>query len=313
MQDGLITQMEALREEIEKERDKNLFRLLKNLKFAIDNEDGEETSGSESEDDNDDKKEGDLAVVALLCMIINIECQLIQSGYKEYRKPMKKDITDLMNLVQSLEYDWRLSNDVISDALDLLCTICEGYETILKKNSDHYIPERKREKREVTPEMYFLFTGVAKFYANTYRVEQEYRVLDGLCTYSRKKNNVNAHKELVARVFGIIGDGAPELICRIAGMDSHKFEDDFTAYAGDFYWFYGCCLQKLQKLREAGTYFEKCYRVRKYLYGENSWYTAIAQREKAAIDYTFFNVEQAGKYLLEFIENIENNENGIYV
>ncbi|WP_073113249.1 CHAT domain-containing protein [Hespellia stercorisuis] len=304
MQSELITQLERLRGDVQKEKENGLSQLIMSVAALLDDDIANE---NQRKDNSNKRDEHNLRILSLTCLIVEIEGQLLQSGYDEHALSLKEDLTTVVELVQKCEYKWEMSKNVISDTIDLLCAVGWKNERILMGYLPKYISKSKRDQSKITPGMYFLFTNVATTLIEINENEKACQVLENLCTFSRRRNNINLHRELIVKVFSILGDSEPDIICKIGGIDSHIFDGEYTEYAGDFYWLYACCLEENLNRSMAGIFFYKCYLVRKYLYGEKNWYTAIAQRENAFLDFSATDNQVSRQNLLEFIEKVEHN------
>ncbi len=84
--------------------------------------------------------------------------------------------------------------------------------------------------------------STAAYMQNIGKNGEAVKVLEALCTYSRKRGNKN-HKEVIFRAISQMGGDSPEAICRIGDAEQQLFAGDTSLYAGDFYWFYGDSLQ----------------------------------------------------------------------
>ena len=299
MVDKLIDKIKELQANIEKEKEDELTCLLVSLAASMDDKD--DLSADEKRSDYN------LAILAWLCLKIDLECQALQKGYSDIESALRSDIDEVFSYVQKCEYEWELSRNVISDAIDLLLSIGTIHERDLQAYSSRYITKSMRDQKEISEDMYYLFTSVTRQLVSVGEKKKAYHLIEQLCWLSRIRNDEDIHKQLVVHALSVIFDNASSEICRIASIEEKNFAEDHSEYASDFYWFYACSLLKEENASTASIYFEHCYSLRKEIYGEQHWLTALAKRNTALIDYTAQKSSASRDDLLEFVLSVENN------
>ena len=86
---------------------------------------------------------------------------------------------------------------VRSDAYDLLKSIClEEDREMIQQNYNWNLPWKAAVG--IPQEMFFLFMSTAAYMQNIGKNGEAVKVLEALCTYSRKRGNKN-HKEVIFR------------------------------------------------------------------------------------------------------------------
>lgn len=305
MQNKLQNQIKQLREEIEKENNEDFDRVMTDILFC---DDPELKSDNEENDDSDAEDSHNAKMLALLCLVVDAEFQLLEAGVKAGTENLRDDLNSILEYVQKCELCWKVSKEIVSDTIDLLLCLSDVEEKVLRKYMPEYVFRFIREHHEISEGMYVLFMQVADAFKELGEKETAYHLIEELCFLSRKRNGNEMHQELVVNVFVRIGMDAPETIYRIAEQDERRFERLQTEYTGDFYWFYASVLWQMQEKERAERAFEKCYVVRKALYGENDWYTARAGREKSFIDCVMLQKPGAENYLQEFVHKAQSCE-----
>ena len=110
---------------IDTEKEKKMDQLISALVSLEQRENKETNSKEKSSEDrllkNDDEY---IAMISLLSLRIKAGCELIRSGLSDMLGQFKEDIEELLSYVQSLEYEWKISETVRSDAYDLLRAVC---------------------------------------------------------------------------------------------------------------------------------------------------------------------------------------------
>ena len=297
MVDKLIDEIKELQANIEKEKDDELTCLLMSLAASMDGKD----------DSNTDEQRADhnLAILVWLCLKVDLECQALKDGHSEIESDLRSDIDEVFNLVQKCEYEWDLTRSVVSDAIDLLLSIGTIHERDLQAYGSRYVTKSMRNQKEISEDMYYLFTSVTRQLVSVGEEKKAYHLIEKLCWLSRIRNDEDIHKQLVVHALSVIFDNASSEICRIASIEEKNFAEDCSEYASDFYWFYACSLWKEENASAAGIYFKICYSIRKEVYGEEHWLTALAKRNTAIIDYVSSNNAVARENLLEFVNRVE--------
>ena len=265
---------ESLTERIEAQKEKKLNRFIAALAAVIQESDEEPAKDTSSEEDDED-----IVLISLFSLRIKTECELIREGSRDLVEQVKEDIEELVSHVQSFEYESTISEMVRSDAYDLLKSIClEEDREMIQQNYNWNLPWKAAVG--IPQEMFFLFMSTAAYMQNIGKNGEAVKVLEALCTYSRKRGNKN-HKEVIFRAISQMGGDSPEAICRIGDAEQQLFAGDTSLYAGDFYWFYGDSLQNLGRAEDAMHVFEQCFQIRKNCLGEENYYTELARRGRA--------------------------------
>lgn len=243
-------------------------------------------------------------MISLLSLRIKVGCELIRSGFLDKQEQLRDDLEKLISNVQSVEYEWKISDAVRSDSYDLLRAICMPEDkVIVERNYNWHL--QGVVSGEITHEMFFVFTNAAQYMHDIDRIPEAVNLLEALCFYSRKRNNQAKHRELVCRAITQICEDSPEITCRIADIDQDIFVDELSLYSSDFYWFYGCSLQKVERSKDALHAFEKCYQIRRLLLGETNYYTEVARREFAICKFSISKGNEGKNDLKRFVDRIE--------
>lgn len=300
MADKLIDRIQELQQNIDKEKDDELTDLLMSL---VESETMEDTDS----DSRREKADYNLAILSWLCLKVELECQALRHGNNDLADTFRTDIDEVFNYVQKCEYEWELSKDVIADSIDLMLSIGTIRESDIQRYGSRYLTKSMRTQRKISEDLFFLFTSVSGQLSNVGENATAYRLIEQLCALSRERNSVELHRNLVVHAISKIFDAASSVICRISSIDEKYFSGDHSEYASDFYWFYACSLWKEENASAANIYFKICYSIRRELYGEEHWLTALAKRNMSILDYVSSKNVAARECLLEFVVHVEEN------
>ena len=194
---------ESLTKLIEAQKEKKLNRFIAALAAVI-----QETDEKSDQDTSSEEDDEDIALISLFSLRIKAECKLIREGSRDLVEQVKEDIEELVSHVQSFEYESTISETVRSDTYDLLKSIClENDWCIIEQNYSWNLAETAAVG--IPMEMFFLFMGTATYMQNIGKNGTAVKVLEALCTYSRKRANIN-HKEVIVRAISQIGGDSPE-------------------------------------------------------------------------------------------------------
>lgn len=298
----LEEQYYVISKEIEEENQSEMDFLISSLAAVITND------SSAKNDDSEEERNHLENITALLSLRVAVAIPLINNGVTEWQPQLEEDIKAILEKICSIEYEWELNDDIIDHFADLITVISPNNRETIKPILKNRYKHRFRRTTEISSGLFSLFISVALAFQRLNKPDLFSAVLEGLCNLSRERNGKALHREVVYRVLSTICDSAPETSIRISQRNLVYFENTKDDYAGDFYWFYACALQQLEKNAEAISNFEVCYCIRKAISGEGDWYTVIAKRESSVLQYTASRGEAEFDYLLAFINDIEKGK-----
>lgn len=306
MCDELLEQYQIITDKLEQIENEEMDDLISSFGEILIAEQNLSATVQKTDQDSGKQLEHNKAKFALLCLKVVVNCQMLKSGYGEYEEQLQPDISKAIKQAESIEYKWRIDNAVLDDALNIMLAFCPECEGILTAHLEKRYRAFYWEDGEVTQDMYHLFHVTADYYRQCGWDGQAVVLLEYLCFLSRKRNSAERHRELVVKILAKIGDDEPEVVCRIGRADADQFEGIVNEYAGDFFWFYACSLNRLGDRAAAENYLKKCYHIRTVLYGEENWYTAIVNHEYHKMSFISSDGQHGLKELLGFIDKIEN-------
>lgn len=297
----LLDQYKSLQEKIIQEEGKEEERILSSLATTF----LEPESKKKDQNVADYRIEHEENMFALLCLKLKLYVQLSFPEQIKHKKTFAEDTDRLVIYAQKICCAYEISEELLNNVSDLLALV---FGELHDKIPSLYTGKYKRinyTTEGISQDLYFLSLRTAKAYERMGWEEQSLLLLERLCELSRKRNRNYIHKELVARILGVIGDTDPETTLRIADRNNSCYEDVQDDYAGDFYWAYGCALQRTGMPQKAMKAFEKCYKARLTVSGEQDWFTVIAKWEMTVCLYHVSNRRQGRDVLLEFVYDIE--------
>ena len=289
----LLNQYKLVSYEIQNEKESLSDALLSNLFF------------SEYDDNSFSQHEANL--FSLYCLRITINCQLLQVGYHTYFHELEKDLDNAVESAKTIICKMGVTDEVLHCVDDILIMICPECQKQIYSYFDTKYKNKSRKTAEIPQSLYYLAVETSEALKRLDKESESLSLLEGLCQLSKKRNDVERHKNIITNVFTIIADRSPETIIRIAKSSETYFGNSLTDFDGDFFWGYGCALNKLQLRSDAKSSFKKCYDIRKALYGDEDWFTAVAKLEYSLIINIDSNGQRGTDDLLSFINNAEND------
>lgn len=270
---------------------------------------------------NTDQKESgtwqlhEMRMIALRSAKVACFFKMLPSVKSKAESDVRGDFHKLLESIIHVKLRDKIDDEAVSDTLDCICAIAgsdiraciinrliPGYENVLSIN---------KEFSEALP---LLLTGISDYYSDRGEKAIAAQVLRYLIDMSRKRNlnAIDRHREIVIKVLLELGDNCPEeryQICKTEQEFFKGYQDEQTA---EFLWIFGCVLQSKEKIVAARNRFLSCYRIRKGLYGEESWYTALARSSYSILTLLSENNEKKDSYnfLLRFINIIEEGGYG---
>lgn len=218
-----------------------------------------------------------------------------------YRDDLEKTKDDFNWCADYYEMDGNQSDDCIT-VLEIVCNI--PYQAV-KKLSCCKI--RKIGKHHISRNLHILLIDMIQYdYNYEYKSEAEsimYRILG----FSSKNYSMEQHGQIVFALLERMCDSLPQLADLICCLEESYFEqmDDF--YYSNFLWFYGSVQERLAERERASQLFYQSYQLRRQLYGENEWCTAVTWREYMSLSWYDNRNRDAFRCLQKFIDNIEHH------
>ena len=212
-------------------------------------------------------------MIALRSFKIALGHKMAASGEIRYDgKEADDDFEKLLEDIQHVGLKLEIDEEVVSDALDCIAaTSGMGLESRRMP-----LPEK-----EVTEELFFLLMGMAEYYQDNSYPSIAVHILGYFVDLSRTRNQgvPKKHREIVVRVLAALTDICTDACYRICVSEQEYFKEVQDEYTADFLWAFACAWQRKGETADAKKAFYQCYKLRVQLYGEESWYTAVAKCE----------------------------------
>lgn len=254
----------------------------------------------------------ELRMIALRSLRISTVYELATpEKLKYYAEEINSDYENLIKSIESVEYKGKIDEEVVSDAFD--CIVATLGSKNVSPELINCIPEEYRRitpsEEEISEDLYFLLTSISDFYFLNLYQSAAIQVLLYLVGISKKrnKNTPDRHRKIVVEVLARLTDVCLDECYHIYTSERDCFKGFQDEYTADFLWFSGCILQGKGKTESARNIFYNCYKIRRQLYGEECWYTALARREYSILTLLLGDNEQRDSYnfLLRFVNTIE--------
>ena len=269
---------------------------------------GDEEKDRNVETKSDAAMSHNITLFALYCLKVKIYLQFSLSNKKDFRNRLNEDLNSLIKYVEQIENKDEVSDEILDHLRDVLLLIFPEYKDLLHPFFLLHYKKKFRRINRIDNDLYFLVIRTSEAYEQLGYHDMSVTLLEGLCQLSRDRNEKERHQELLTRVFGLLIETSVEAAIRIARINLKYFENSHNEYSGEFFWGYGCALEKNENISEAAIFFEKCYLIRRVVYGENHWYTALAKREYSLMLFISSEGKYGKKGLFEFVDHIEQKK-----
>lgn len=297
----LTDKLDAVNGRIKEEKSKELDRLTSSLAALILNERDSVLGEDEAEVTYHHK----LAMVSWKAYRVALLYKLSQESGKDFRAQYYDDIKDVSNDLVWMEHSYKITDAEASDLADLFdifgaIPADEVYQAIAYKRKKWSFG-----KKTFPQELSRILCDMIRFFISEGCEDTACDILEGMLQLSRRRSNQKDHRRLVVEVLAAWAGSLPEFMCLLCQKEAESFSHSHDEYGGDFLWFYGSILEQLGDMRNAQSLFERCYELRREIYGELNWYTALAKRESAFL--RFFHERSTDAYdtLIEFVDHVE--------
>lgn len=301
--ENLIRQYEEITEKLEienKDYDDIFFsRMLARIV--------EDDSSTDEEEDifEEMQRKHNFFQLTFRCLRIYICCQLITYGSTEYEKDLKEDIEEVIEIMQKIEYAWKISDELLQDTMDILDLLCIQYNSMIVRNFLNNTSFRKAGREEISPTLFYIAMGMVGYLKENQFFEYAAQLIEQLCFMSCERNSLDNHIEVLLRSIPEILDDVPEVVYRICLSNHQFFVNNESAESSDFYWFFSLASYESEHREEANAYLKKCINLRKEIFGEMSWYTVVAEFEFVIRTMSSTKDEDVRNYLFRFVDDIE--------
>lgn len=251
-----------------------------------------------------------IILISLRCRKIILSYVLSDKESKDTLSSVTEEYKELLNDIKRVEGKAEINHSVVSDALDCIFSYSDNAD--ISGRIEYLVQslyyDSKTRKAAVSKDLYDILMDLADYHFKARDNDLGTNVLSYLIEISHQRNqdSINWHREIVVNVLSRTENIRIEESYKICTTEKNFFKGIHDDYTADFLWFAGCIFQKKEKNELARSAFRNCYRIRRELYGENNWYTAIAKREYCVLSLILNSDEQDScEFLVRFISLIE--------
>lgn len=267
MAENSLEQLRLLSDKIQEEE---MSIILERMADLLLNEDA---SKEESEDPRKQTEREKNVSLLLRSMRIHLCLNLIKQGHSSCIEEVKKDWNEIVDCLKFLECVWKVPNELLSDAVDIILLLDPSKRNELLRLLD--FPTRLKIKKQ-KPMSYHVVNcafNMAGYCLETSRVDELYKIIANLVVLSEERNagDLNKHRIVTANALRYIVDNNRELTCQIGDSQQKCFEGIVDANACNFYWFYSFALLNIGREDDAIPLLKKCHDLCMDVEGETSW------------------------------------------
>lgn len=231
----------------------------------------------------------------------------LEAGQSADVEMLQSDWETVLDCVKYLEYAWKVTGELLCDAIELVLLYDPTHRNSLIRNAD--IKKKQLAVRPSQEEDVFLIADAMLDYGMQNGFEAEsMTLLENLIKLSeaRRSRSIQNHRHLVSVMLGYIIDYNRPLACKIVMEQAQYFNGCNDEVTAQFYWYGGYTLSMSEKPDEAEPFFKRCIPLYCSLEGERSWSAA-----RANLFYHLNRIDTewtaaSEQFLRAFLKNCEN-------
>lgn len=301
MPQDVYEQLHFISEKIEEERNSIMCALLAALT-------GQSVDESRETDKAAQTKHEKVAMLTLCAIRIQIFLALMERDGKKYTEDLLEDWREVVDCVRHLSYAWRVTDEVLSDAVDLVLLFNPSVRSSLLGNLGKEIVPRIKSRFPLCDEVFFITEDMIRYCLSHELTERAEAAAYNLVSLSRERNRhaLGSHRETVVQAMWYLVNVNAELTARIGMEQLDCFEGKTDSDSAHFFWFLAIAWDRLERPEKAAPFFARCSEQYLLLEGERSWVAA-----KAAALYHYYLLDtnedaSAEAFLWQFLRNIDN-------
>lgn len=286
---------------LKEEQDRELGRLISALASSL--SDDAKNREDKSEDDSFIKTRNHKKRIVFL-EILKICCECTDKNYtfEDFHTAYGEKLKQVADDFSWLNYHFTYTDEVIENLSLIFYWLSEIPVHYIQNSLSYYSLSSSNKPSYSLFEM--IEVGASLYLEYGFLTDAEVLLRNG-ANYSRSKNNLTKHREYIIHMLATWGDHFPSWSYTICTEEAHLFRTAEDEYGSDFLWFYGCALEQVGDIQRAKQVFSQCLELRKKIYGNDSWYTIVAERELSFWKWTTERNTRDFEVLLNFIQKVE--------
>lgn len=246
-------------------------------------------------------------MLALRSLRMQVYLELLLRGQMQYRPEMRKEWDEIVSCVETLQYGWKITPEILSDAVDLVCLHDPGKRGELVRQLDFATRLKIRKQTPLRIELVQAADVVIHYYLNRAMIKEGCAMAANLVALSQERNAAQPglHREIVRLALHYTVDFNYQLSDEICWANAWYFDgvEDFNA--SRFCWYYGATLQRLDQPEEAVAQYDRCRKLCLSVEGPRSWIGA-----RAGMLYHYYlldsgETQRAEAFLWDALEKID--------
>ena len=265
-----VNSLEQLRLLSDKSQEEEMSILFERMADLLLNEDAEK---KESEDPRKQTEREKTVSLLLRSMRIHLCLDLIKQGHSSCLEVVKKDWDEIIDCLKFLECVWKIPNELLSDAVDIILLLDPSKRNDLLRVLDFSTRLKIKKHKPLRYHVVNCAFSMASYCLETSRADELFSIIANLVSLSAERNvgDQNKHRVITANALPFIVDNDRVLTCRICDSNSQFFDRITDVNACNFYWFYAFALMNTGRAEEAIPLFKKCLDLCMRVEGERSW------------------------------------------
>lgn len=270
--------------------------------------------GNEKSDKKDPRKETErekCASLLLRSMRIHLCLDLIKQGHSSCIEDFKKDWDEIIDCLQFMECTWKVTSELLSDAVDIILLLDPSKRSDLLRLLDFSTRLKIKKQKPLRFPVVDCAFQMADYCLQTSRADELFRIITNLVSLSEEKNtgDLNKHRVIVAQGLYYIVDNDRQLTLQICESHRRYFEGISSKSTCRFYWFYAFTLMQLDRREEATPLLKFCYDLCMEVEGETSW---IGVRAGSLYNYHLLLSESSAEAEMYLWDSLKKIDSGFY-
>lgn len=251
------------------------------------------------------------ASLLLRAMRIHLCLDLIKQGHSSCITDFKKDWDEIIDCLRFLESEWKVSNDLLSDAVDIILLLDPTKRNDLLHHLDFSTRLKIKKKKPLRFPVVDCAFQMADYCLQTSRANELFRIIANLISLSEERNSgdLNKHRAIVAQGLYYIVDNDRQLTLQICESHQRYFEGISSKSTCRFYWFYAFTLMQLNRSEDAIPLLKFCYDLCMEVEGETSW---IGVRAGSLYNYHLLLSESSAEAETYLWDSLKKIDSGFY-
>lgn len=267
-----------------------------------------ENGTTEEKDSRRETEHEKCASLLLRSMRIHLCLDLIKQGHSSCIEDFKKDWDEIIDCLQFMECTWKVTNELLCDAVDIILLLDPSKRNDLLRLLDFSTRLKIKKQKPLRFPVVDCAFQMADYCLQTSRADELFLIIANLISLSEKRNSgdLNKHRSIISWALRYIVDNDHSLTLKICEAQKKYYEGVVNSSACNFYWYYAFTLLNLNRAEEGFALSKYCYDLCMKAEGETSWIGARSGIAMYGHQLLTGDKEEAERYLWDALKKIDS-------